>query len=91
MFVSARKKISRVDFGTDGPENLKSPGKKNLVKSNESFFPPRNCISSSFLNFFQFKNRFFAIFEIAKNGIWSKKIFVKLNLFDFKIFLAWTF
>ena len=32
-----------------------------------------------------------AIFEIAKNGIWSKKIFVKLILFDFTIFFTWTF
>ena len=29
-----------------------------------------------------------AIFEIAKNGIWSKKIFREIDLFDFTSFLA---
>ena len=52
--------------------------KKKLVKSNKSkkFFS-WNCIFGSFLTFSQFKNWFLAIFEIAKNGIWSKKLFVK--------------
>ena len=32
-----------------------------------------------------------AIFEIAKNGIWSKKIFVKLIYLISRVFLGWTF
>ena len=32
-----------------------------------------------------------AIFEIAKNGIWSKKFFVKLIYLISQVFLAWTF
>ena len=31
------------------------------------------------------------IFEIAKNGIWSKKFFREIDLFDSMIFLDWTF
>ena len=34
---------------------------------------------------------FLAIFEIAKNGFWSKKFFREIDLFDFTSFLAWTF
>ena len=35
---------------------------------------------------------FLAIFEIAKNGIWSKKIFfMKLIYLISRVFLAWTF
>ena len=40
-----------------------------------------------FWQFFQFKNLFLAIFEIAKNGIWSKKIICEIDLFDFTSFL----
>ena len=31
------------------------------------------------------------IFEIAKNGIWSKKFFIKLFYLISRVFLAWTF
>ena len=29
-----------------------------------------------------------AIFEMAKNGIWSKNVFVKIDLFDFTSFFG---
>ena len=44
--------------------DLKSPGNKNSW----------NCIFGSFS---QFKNWFLAVFEIAKNGIWLTKLFMK--------------
>ena len=34
---------------------------------------------------------FLASFEIAKNGIWSKKLFVKMIYLTSRVFLAWTF
>ena len=61
---------------------------KKLVKSNKSFFSSWNCIYGSFKLLYQLKNRFLAIFEIAKSGIWSKKFFREIDLFNF---LAWTF
>ena len=59
-----------------GPENIKSPGKK-LVKSNKSHFFSWNC---------NFKYWFLSIFEIAKNGIWSKKFFMKLIYLISRVF-----
>ena len=45
-----------------------------------------------FQTFSQFKNWFLAIFEIATNGVRSKKIFGEIDLFDFtSFFFAWTF
>ena len=32
-----------------------------------------------------------AICEIAKNGIWSKKLFCEFDLFDLTSFFGWTF
>ena len=58
---------------------------KKLVKSNKSFFS-WNCISGSFLTFVQFKNWFLVILEIAKNGIWSKKNFLKLIYLISRVF-----
>ena len=59
--------LKRAQFSIDAPQRgqkiLKSPGKK-LVKSNKSI--SWNCIFG--------KNWFLAVFEIAKNGIWSKKL-----------------
>ena len=56
---------------TVGHKIKKSPGKKKLVKSNNS-------------NYFFFREiAFLAIFETAKNGIWSKKFFVKLQFWQF--------
>ena len=46
------------------------------------------------VNFFHSsKNDFWPlpIFEIAKNGIWSIKFFVKLIYFISRVFLDWTF
>ena len=45
-------------------------------------------IFGSFKLFFQFKNGFLAIFEMAKNGFWSKK-FIKLIYLISRGFLAW--
>ena len=47
----------------------------------------KNCISGGFKLFFPF----LAIFEIAKNGFWSKIFFREIDLFDFTSFFAWTF
>ena len=44
-----------------------------------------------FWTFSQFKNLFFAIFEIAKKWTLVKKFFRDIDLFDFTFFLAWTF
>ena len=57
------------------------------MKSNKSNF----FREIAFWQFSQFKNGFLAIFEMAKNGIWSKKIIHEIDLFDFTSFLAWTF
>ena len=54
------------------------------MKSNKSFFFVK-------LHFLAVLNFFPAIFEIAKNWIWSKKIFVKLIYLIPQVFLAWTF
>ena len=48
---------------------------KKLMKSNKSIFFPWNCIFGSFLSS---NNWCLTLFEMAKNGIWSKKFFVKL-------------
>ena len=85
-----------------GPENLKKSRPKKGVKSNKSisrnlFF---NILHENYVNFFgeivflvvlnfsQFKNYFLAIFEIAKNGIWSKKCH-EIDMFDFTSFFFW--
>ena len=39
-----------------------------------------------FWQFSQFKNWFLVVFEIAKNGIWSKKLFVKLIYLISRVF-----
>ena len=70
---------------------LKSPGKKKLMKSNKSDFFPRKIAFLAVLNFFPVQKLNLAIFEIAKNGNWSKKFFCEIDLFDFTSFLAWTF
>ena len=44
-----------------------------------------------FWQFSQFKNWFLAIFEIAKNGIWSKNLFVKLIYIWFHDFFGLDF
>ena len=44
-----------------------------------------------FQTFSLFKNWFLAIFEIAKNGIWSKKFFREIDLFDFMSFSGLDF
>jgi len=71
------------------PENLKKFQANKLVKSyiNQNFFITWNCIFGSFKTFSQFKNWFLAIFEIAKNGIWSKENFMKLIYLMSSIFL----
>ena len=64
---------------------------KKLVKTNKSNFFSWNCIFGSFP---QFKNSFLSIFEIAKNGIWSNKLFVKLIYLISQVFwpgLSWIF
>ena len=64
------------------PKILKKYGPKKLVKSNKIF--------RQFQTFPQFKNLFLAIFEIAKNRIWPKKIH-EINLFDFMSFFGLDF
>ena len=67
----------RFDFQTIcvrhcGPEILKKVQANKLVKSNKSFFFLRENAFLAVLNFFPVQKLFFfAIFEIAKNGIWS--------------------
>ena len=72
---------------TQRARKFKKVQAKKLVKSNKSNF----FREIAFLAVLNFKNLFLAIFEIAKNGIWSKKFFVKLILFDFTSFFGWTF
>ena len=60
---------------------------KKLVKSNKSKKVLREI---AFLAVFLVP-KLIAIFEMAKNGIWSKKIIREIDLFDFTSFLAWTF
>ena len=43
------------------------------------------------LNFFPVQKLILAIFEIAKNGICSKKIFREIDLFDFTSFFGLDF
>ena len=68
-----------------GPVKLKKSRQKKLVKSNKSkkLFSS-NCIFGSF----PVQK---LIFEIAKNGLWSKEIIREIDFPDFHDFLAWTF
>ena len=74
-----------------GPETLKKSRQKKLVKSHKSKFFFVKLHFWQIPSFSQFKNSFLAIFEIAKNGIWSKHFFVKLIYLISRVFLAWTF
>ena len=68
-----------------GPENFKKTRQKNSWNQiNQNIFS-WNCIFGVFP---QFKIWFLAIFEIAKNGIWSTKFFVKLIYLISRVFLA---
>ena len=59
---------------TQRARKFKKVQAKKLVKSNESIFF-REIAFLAVLNFFPVQKLIFlAIFEIAKNGIWSKKI-----------------
>ena len=53
-------------FGAQQARKIKKVQGIKLVKSNKSIFFP---VKLHFWQFFQFKNRFLDIFEIAKNGI----------------------
>ena len=65
-------------YNTQRVRKFKKVQAKKLVKSNKSRFSSSwNCI---FWQFSQF------IFEIAKNGIWLKKLFVKLIYLISRIF-----
>ena len=75
-----------------GPEKLKKTRQKKLVKSNKSNKVFREIAFLAVLNFFPVQKWNLAIFEIAKNGIWSKIFFVKLiYLISRGFFLDWTF
>ena len=67
------------------PDNLKRSRQKNswnpIIK--KFFF-----VKLHFWTFSQFKNSFLAIFEIAKNGIWSKKFIVKLIYLISQVFFG---
>ena len=56
---------------------------------NQNFF--REIAFLAVLIFSQFKNWFLAIFEMAKNGIWSKEIFVKLIYLISRVLLGLDF
>ncbi len=60
---------------TQWVRKLKKSRQKKVVKSNKS-------------EFFFHEIPFLAIFEIAKNGIWSEKVFVELNYLISRVFLA---
>ena len=69
--------------------NFKKAQAKKLVKSNKSFF--REIAFLALLKHFpSSKNEFLVIFEMAKNGIWSKMI-VKLIYLITRVFLDCTF
>ena len=42
-------------------------------------------------NFFPVQKLILVIFEIAKNGIWSNNVFVKLIYLISRVFFVWTF
>ncbi len=63
---------------SNGPENLKKCKQKNSCNKINHFF--RELAILAVLNFFPVQ---ILIFEIAKNGIWSKKI-REIDLFDFE-------
>ena len=68
-----------------GPENLKNSWNQ-IIQFHERIFWPK----SIFLQF-PWVKLIFGIFEIAKNGFWSKYFFVKLIYLIPRVFLAWTF
>ena len=70
----------------------KVQAKKKLMKSKKS----KNNVYMKlnfwqFETFSQFKNWYLAIFEIEKNGIWSKNFFREIDFFDFMIFFGLDF
>ena len=80
MYWSEKKTLTSLDrpknrsdlAGSQQTRKFKKVQAKKLVKSNKSnFFFVK-------LHFSQFKNWFLAPFDIAKNGFWSKNVFVKL-------------
>ena len=59
---------------SSGPENFQKVQAKKVVKSNKSKTFLREIAFLAVLNFFPLQKLILAIFEIAKNGIWSKKV-----------------
>ena len=80
--------VPSIYIWTAGQKIWKSPGKK-LMKSTKLI--SWNCIFGSLKLFPSSKIDFLAIFEVAKNGIWPIKNFVKSIYLISWVFLAWTF
>ena len=90
--IATKEQNQFLRWVTVGQKIKKKVQAKKLVKSNKAkkfFF--REIAFWQFQSFSQFKNWFLAIFEMAKNGIWSKKFFVKLFYLISRVFMAWTF
>ena len=66
MILWNTQKLNKIPNASKRPENLK----KSRQKTSWNQINQKNFLGS-FKLFPQFKNRFLAIFEIAKNGIWS--------------------